>query len=211
MLYHINRIILSNIRLNFCVQSDVFVFFQKCFGLYTENLAKIFCFVVVIMKGNKSPPLRQRKAGEKMKPGKHEIHKQHTFDCYCKRVLKNEACNIQKEYSRRRNKEISFDELSEQELQSLCVSDEYFADEYIFDILGGSVTVRNERLAKALQSLTERKRDIILLSYFLDMTDREIAEKLNMVRKTVQYQRTSSLKALKKRLEDSSNEQDDNK
>lgn len=141
-----------------------------------------------------------------MKPGKHEIHKQHTFDCYCKRVLKNEACNIQKEYSRRRNKEISFDELSEQELQSLCVS-----DEYIFDILGGSVTVRNERLAKALQSLTERKRDIILLSYFLDMTDREIAEKLNMVRKTVQYQRTSSLKALKKRLEDSSNEQDDNK
>ena len=61
MLYHINRIILSNIRLNFCVQSDVFVFFQKCFGLYTENLAKIFCFVVVIMKGNKSPPLRQRK------------------------------------------------------------------------------------------------------------------------------------------------------
>ncbi len=30
------------------------------------------------------------------------------------------------------------------------------------------------------------------------MTDREIAEKLNMVRKTVQYQRTSSLKALKK-------------
>ena len=97
------------------------------------------------------------------------------------------------------------------ELQSLCVSDEYFADEYIFDILGGSVTVRNERLAKALQSLTERKRDIILLSYFLDMTDREIAEKLNMVRKTVQYQRTSSLKALKKRLEDSSNEQDDNK
>lgn len=151
------------------------------------------------------------KGGEKIKPGKHEIHKQHTFDCYCKRVLKNEACNIQKEYSRRRNKEISFDELSEQELQSLCVSDEYFADEYIFDILGGSVTVRNERLAKALQSLTERKRDIILLSYFLDMTDREIAEKLNMVRKTVQYQRTSSLKALKKRLEDSSNEQDDNK
>ncbi len=56
---------------------------------------------------------------------------------------------FKKEYSRRRNKEISFDELSEQELQSLCVSDEYFADEYIFDILGGSVTVRNERLAKS--------------------------------------------------------------
>ena len=44
-----------------------------------------------------------------------------------------------------------------------------------------------------------------------NLSPEEIAEKLNMVRKTVQYQRTSSLKALKKRLEDSSNEQDDNK
>lgn len=140
------------------------------------------------------------KGGEKMKPGKHEIHKQHTFDCYCKRVLKNEACNIQKEYSRRRNKEISFDELSEQELQSLCVSDEYFADEYIFDILGGSVTVRNERLAKALQSLTERKRDIILLSYFLDMTDREIAEKLNMVRKNSTVPKDKLSESIKEKI-----------
>lgn len=140
-----------------------------------------------------------------MQPTKHEIHKQHTFDCYCKRILKNEACNIYKEYSRRRMKEISLEELSEQELQTLCVPDEYFADQYVFDILDGKVSVKDERLAKALQSLSDRKRDIVLLSYFLDMTDREIAEKMKMVRRTVQYHRKNSLKELKKRLEEGSN------
>ena len=102
-------------------------------------------------------------------------------------------------------KEISLEELSEQELQTLCVLDEYFADQHVFDILDGKVSVKDERLAKALQSLSDRKRDIVLLSYFLDMTDREIAEKMNMVRRTVQYHRKNSLKELKKRLEEGSN------
>ena len=47
-------------------------------------------------------------------------------------------------------------------------------------------------IAEALQSLPERKRDIILLSYFLELSDREIGDKLNMLRSTVQYQRTNN-------------------
>ena len=38
---------------------------------------------------------------------------------------------------------------------------------------------------------------IILLSYFLDMSDAEIANVLNMVRRSVAYRRTSTLKLLK--------------
>ncbi|MEF2715126.1 MAG: sigma factor-like helix-turn-helix DNA-binding protein, partial [Bacteroides uniformis] len=44
---------------------------------------------------------------------------------------------------------------------------------------------KNELLAEALNALPERKRDIILLSYFLDMSDAEIGELLNVVRTTV--------------------------
>ncbi|WP_442346039.1 sigma factor-like helix-turn-helix DNA-binding protein [Gemmiger formicilis] len=39
---------------------------------------------------------------------------------------------------------------------------------------GFDVLVKNELLAEALNALPERKRDIILLSYFLDMSDAEI-------------------------------------
>ena len=50
-------------------------------------------------------------------------------------------------------------------------------------------------------TLPDEKRDILLLSYFLDMTDREIADKLNMVRYTIQRKRVKSLKEMKQRLE----------
>ena len=192
--------------MDFSVQSE-FLYICKSYCVRSiKKVAKIFDLVVVITKGEITA-FAAAKGGEKMSPKQHEIHKQHAFDCYCKKILKNEACNIQKEYANRRNKEISFDELSAKELESLSATDEYFAEEYIFSVLDGKISVKNEQLAKALQALPERKRDSVLLSYFLDMTDREIAEKMNMVRKTVQYQRTSSLKQLRKRLEESSDEQ----
>ena len=59
----------------------------------------------------------------------------------------------------------------------------------------------NEKLADALSALPDSKRDIVLLAYFLDMTDQEIADKLNLVRSTVQYRRASSLKEMKQRME----------
>jgi len=40
----------------------------------------------------------------------------------------------------------------------------------------------------------KRQRDIILLSYFLELSDREIGDKLNMLSATVQYERTSTLR-----------------
>ena len=50
---------------------------------------------------------------------------------------------------------------------------------------GFDVLVKNELLAEVLNALPERKRDIVLLSYFLDMSDAEIGELLNVVRTTV--------------------------
>ena len=63
------------------------------------------------------------------------------------------------------------------------------------------VIVHDDRLAQALTELPGEKRDILLLSYFLDMTDREIADKLNMVRCTVQRKRVKSLEEMKRRME----------
>ena len=53
-----------------------------------------------------------------------------------------------------------------------------------------------------LAKLLREKRDVILLSYFMDMSDREIGELLDMVRRTVQHRRTDTLAELRKRMED---------
>ena len=75
--------------------------------------------------------------------------------------------------------------LSESELAQLFTTDEYESDYFRFQVSGFDVLVKNELLAEALNALPERKRDIILLSYFLDMSDAEIGELLNVVRTTV--------------------------
>lgn len=73
-------------------------------------------------------------------------------------------------------------------------------DEYTsrtFEVIGHSVCIDDETLAEAISALPVDRRDIILLSYFLDMSDAEIANVLNMVRRSVAYRRTSTLKLLK--------------
>ena len=67
-----------------------------------------------------------------------------------------------------------------------------------FEVIGHSVCIDDEALAEAISALPVDRRDIILLSYFLDMSDAEIANVLNMVRRSVAYRRTSTLKLLKK-------------
>ena len=136
-----------------------------------------------------------------MKPGNHEEHIQHSFDRYCKKVLKEEAIDIQRVLRRRSEREVTFSSMSERELAELAVMDEYFKDAYVFDVHGESVGVTDCDLAEALSELPADRRDIVLMSFFFDMTDREIAELLNMARRTVAYKRTSSLQELKKLLE----------
>ena len=91
-------------------------------------------------------------------------------------------------------------------MAKLSVSDEYFKDAYSFNVLGYDITVSDLSLAEALDTLPADRRDIILLSYFLDMNDREIAQRLNLVQRTVNYRRTSTLQELKKFMEGNANE-----
>ena len=145
-----------------------------------------------------------------MKPTNHAQDKQHAFDSFCKKVLRNEVRDYYDEMKRLRDKEISFTELSEQELEQLSTTDKYFVTEQTFNVLGDEIIVNDENIAEALRSLPERKRDIILLSYFLELTDGEIGKKLNLIRSTVQYQRTSTLRELKKILGGNINEHKEN-
>ena len=86
-------------------------------------------------------------------------------------------------------------------LAQLFTTDEYKSDYFRFQVSGFDVLVKNELLAEALTALPERKRDIVLLSYFLDMSDTEIGELLNVARTTVFRHRKSALAKIKQYLE----------
>ena len=63
----------------------------------------------------------------------------------------------------------------------------------------------------ALKKLTERKRDVILLYFFMDMNDVEIAKSMNLVRSTVCEHRKRSLEILKEILKEAENAMDKRK
>lgn len=70
--------------------------------------------------------------------------------------------------------------------------------EYNTFVLGGDVIlIENDLLADALNSLPQDNRDILLMYWFLEMADREIAERMNLARKTINNRRLKSYRLLK--------------
>lgn len=96
--------------------------------------------------------------------------------------------------------------MSDKDLNRLFTVDEYGAEIQWFRVLGYDIEVKNTLLAEALQMLSERKRDVILLSYFMDMSDAEIGRMLNLVRSTVQEHRKRSLELMKNIMEEHTDE-----
>ena len=125
---------------------------------------------------------------------------QNQFGGFCVRVLKNEALNIHREHARLRDREKSLDDLNTSELEQTATVDKYFMDEHVFEVLGLPIVVTGDLLAEAIAQLPKDKRDVILLSYFVGMNDREISERLNVVRQTISKRRLTTLKELRKYL-----------
>ena len=129
------------------------------------------------------------------------------FNAFCKRVLKNEAINIYNERRLRLTKEMTFTDLTPQEEYQLFTLDKQYEGEEgeSLQVAGKSVTPK--LLVEALRTLPVEKRKTVLLYYFFDKSDVEIAELLEIPRS--QYRRTSSFKRLKRFLEEHADDWDD--
>ena len=151
---------------------------------------------VVSERGRKELP-PGTKGGENMKPDRHAEHKQHAFDSFCKKVLKCEACNGYREISRRKKHSIPFSELPKDAMEQFATYDRYPWEYNIFILGGDVILIENDLLADALNTLPQDNRDILLMYWFLEMADREIAERMNLARKTINNRRLKSYRLLK--------------
>ena len=122
----------------------------------------------------------------------------HKFDTICKRALRGERVDYYRAFNYRIKHETLFCELDERQVNAFETIDRYPSDKTYFQVQDYEIGIENELLAAALLTLPKIHRDIVLLSFFMEVSDVEIARTLNIVRSTVQYQRTSSLEKLKK-------------
>lgn len=132
-----------------------------------------------------------------MTPDRHKEHKQHTFDTFCKKVLRCEMRSYYRERQRQNAKQISLSELPEEAMEQLAVYDTYSWDYTPFTIGSSVILIENDHLARALTALPQRDREILLMYWFLDMADSEIADEKCMTRRNVNYRRLQTYQRLK--------------
>lgn len=130
----------------------------------------------------------------------YEKRVQNQFGGFCTKVLKNEARHIQREYARQREQEKSIEDLTSVELEQTAHEDQYFNGEHSFKVDGLPVVVVGDALATAISHLSPINQGVILKSYFLDMTDREISEQFGVCRQSITKRRNGALKLLRKIL-----------
>ena len=128
----------------------------------------------------------------------YEKRVQNQFGGFCTKVLKNEARHIQREYARHREREKSIEDLTSVELEQTAHEDQYFNSEHIFEVDGLPVVVVGDTFATAIARLSPINQEVILKSYFLGMTDREISEQVGVCRQSITKRRNGALKLLRK-------------
>ncbi|MDL2218642.1 RNA polymerase subunit sigma, partial [Christensenellaceae bacterium OttesenSCG-928-M15] len=109
---------------------------------------------------------------------------------------------------RQQLQEVTFSDLKPHEEKQLHTLDTYFENEAAEAFNVGGKKITPKLIADALHSLPEDKRKAVLLYYFMEMSDVEISELLDIPRSTVQYRRTSSFELLKRYLEEHADEWD---
>lgn len=129
-----------------------------------------------------------------------ELTIRHRFDRLCHMAIKGEYVNFCRHMDYLRKHETSLEFLFETNNLDLYTEDDYDFAYYRFQVYGYDIQIKDSLLAEALSELTERKRNVILMSYFLDMSDVEIAEEMQVVRSTVNKHKKKSLKQLKERM-----------
>lgn len=119
------------------------------------------------------------------------------FNAYMMITIKGIVRYRRKQRSKRWEHEALFCEIPEIKQNSQSNYDNYSFEFSVFQVWNFSIKVSDEKLGTALCKLSEKQRNYILLYYFQDMRDREIAELYHVSRSSVSCTRNRGLKKLK--------------
>lgn len=127
---------------------------------------------------------------------------QYQFDFVARKTLIRTQSNCRRSTGRKLSRECPFSEIPERELIRLHTVDTYHMDEgrYYYVLDRYIVEVSNEDIANALDSLPEQLCNILLMFFYLDMSDIEIATLLKKSRSTIYRNRMYALSVLKMEL-----------
>lgn len=122
------------------------------------------------------------------------------FRSYCIKVIDGEVLNYLDELKKQKEHEICFSDLSTEQQNQLYTCDDILKSTH-FRVMDMDVEVNDDEISEALGQLSEKRRMIILMTYFLDMKEAEIVQCMKLVQSTIHYHKAESLRLLKEFLE----------
>jgi RNA polymerase sigma factor (sigma-70 family) len=138
---------------------------------------------------------------------RYEQFNEMTFESYIKRAIDNAVNKVSKKQTEREEWERSLSSVTDADLYSISPKDAEIKSVgqtgRVFRVQGEDVSVYDEKLGEVLLSLLPKDRKVILMYYFLKMTDEKISHVLGVTRAAVQQRRNNAMKKLHALLEDS--------
>lgn len=131
-------------------------------------------------------------------------YKEKAFDGFCKTMVRNTSVDCKREIIHQRHHEMPYSALSykeNEELLHLVYEDVPHPEQTLFWAQGKPVQIEDRALARALRFLLPDQRDMVLLFYFWDYSDRDIADLMHCSADTVRLRRSKALRRLRQELE----------
>ena len=119
------------------------------------------------------------------------------FDSFCVTVIRNYSRNLKRAAENRKKYDATGDEAVEYLIELLTHEDVYEAEQLVLDADGYPCVVESELLYQALQSLPDNQRLVLLYDFWLDLTDKEIAIKMEVTVRTVYNLRQRAFKRIR--------------
>lgn len=111
-----------------------------------------------------------------MKPSDFQKTVMCRFDSCLKKTVFGVVKDYYKELKKNQAEAIPFCELPDIIIDKVAIWDTYKTDYTTFNICGHDIYVYDDELAKVIKQLSDRYRENVLMYYFLDMSDTEIAK-----------------------------------
>ncbi len=143
-------------------------------------------------------------SGYEFDPGDKKGSLRDRFDFYCKEVIYHAAHNLVRKQTHYLLFQFGGEDIDPDELIREDDYESLFAAK--MSVRGKEVIVRNEELAKRLMKLQNRKREIVLMFFMLEMTLDEIAEELGLEYETVKSTKSKAIREMRKGAADEDEE-----
>ena len=130
-------------------------------------------------------------------------YQENRFDSFCRKVIRNACMDNRKSRMKREKRFSSLEAMQVEALELERVEDTYVTYSRTYKVKGIDVTITDERIGEAIQFIMPNQRAVLLLSFFKEYSDMDIARLMKISHKTVAYRKQMAMKKLRILLEGS--------